>query len=421
MGNNNLKDKIIEFLKKYHRNDYQRDNFDSFLKKIKFQYNVPSIHIAGTNGKGSTANFISSIYEAKGYKVGLFSSPYFYYPNEMIKINHFDIPDEVFYSYLMKFEKQFSKYQLSNFEIETFIALNYFLDEHVDIAIIECGMGGEDDATNIFTPILSIITSISLEHTEFLGRSIAEIAFQKAGIIKDKVPVLISNKLNEEALNVIKEVARLKKSNIFQIHETAFEEITNNGYKFTYSPFKDLFINFESFYSIIDACLAVDAVLLLKNSFPISESNIYDGLKNMRLSGRMEIVCQNPLVFVDGAHNPEGAESLRNSLEKIQNGRNIRIIFACFKDKNIERMLAEFNFISRDITLTSFPHYRARKEADYFLFLEEYKFNPDYKALIRQEINESKDSDDIIVITGSLAFASFALKLFNEDNLCKQN
>lgn len=412
---NDLKFKINEFLKEHNRFEYQRDNFDVFLKKVKFSFNIPSIHICGTNGKGSTAYFLSSIYKENNYKVGLFTSPYFYYPNESIKINGCHISDEVFYSYLIKWDKLFKKYELSNFEIEVFIALSYFVDQNVDIAIIECGMGGEEDATNIFVPILSIITSISLEHTEFLGKSIAEIAYSKAGIIKYEVPVLISNKLDEEALNVIKEVSKENKSKIFQIHDPAFCELKDGGYIFSYLPFSNCHINFLSYYSIIDASLALEAVNILKDKFPVQDNLVLLGLEKMKLSGRMEVLSKNPLIIVDGAHNPEAMISLRESIEKIQNDKKVHVVFACFKDKNIMNMLNELSLISSDITLTTFPHYRARKKEDYFLYLEEYPFDEDYKKVIDEKINEYKD--DIILITGSLAFSALIIKYLKEQKI----
>ena len=181
--------------------DYQRDDFDAFLKKIKFSFNLPAIHIAGTNGKGSTANYLASIYKNSGYKVGLFTSPELYEVNEMIRINNEPISDSDLKDIILDKRKEIEKYELSTFEILTYVAFTYFQNQKCDICIIECGMGGEIDATNIFTPILSIITSVSLEHTAFLGKSISEIALNKAGIIKDQIPVLIGD-LSEDATNV---------------------------------------------------------------------------------------------------------------------------------------------------------------------------------------------------------------------------
>ena len=135
--------------------DYQRENFDNFLSKIKFSYNVPSIHITGTNGKGSTATYIASMYAANGYKVGLFTSPFFNEPNEMISINGKNISDDDFMAIYSQYKKEIEKFDLSAFEIQAFVAFCYFQNNKCDIAVIECGMGGLIDATNVFTPILS--------------------------------------------------------------------------------------------------------------------------------------------------------------------------------------------------------------------------------------------------------------------------
>ena len=149
------------YFEEVNRDDYQRENFDDFLKKVNFKYAVPSIHIAGTNGKGSTATYLANIYRAHGLKVGLFTSPYLNNVNEMININGVDISNDELISAINENKKMFEKYGLSPFEIQTYIALNYFSKNNCDLAVIECGMGGEIDATNIFTPVVSVITYIN--------------------------------------------------------------------------------------------------------------------------------------------------------------------------------------------------------------------------------------------------------------------
>ena len=198
--------------------DYQRDNFDDYLRKIKFSFNLPAIHIAGTNGKGSTANYIASIYRNAGYKVGLFTSPELYEVNEMIKVNGQEISDQEIERIFLEKKKEINKFDLSIFEILTYVAFEHFKNEQCDICVIECGMGGETDATNIFTPVLSIITSVSLEHTSFLGKSVSEIALNKAGIIKEDVPVLIGN-LSEDAVSVISDESKRLHSKIYGVSE----------------------------------------------------------------------------------------------------------------------------------------------------------------------------------------------------------
>ena len=395
---------LNKYFDELYKDDYQRENFDDFLKKVNFKYNVPSIHIAGSNGKGSTANYLARIYRAFGLKVGLFTSPALNRVNEMININGNDISDEDFIKAINENEKLFKKYSLSPFEIQTFIALNYFTKQGVDLAIIECGMGGEIDATNIFTPIASIITSISLEHTAYLGRSLCEIAYQKAGIIKDEVPV-ITGILDEEAINTIVEVTKEKKCSLRSSVEPANVVYDNFGYNFNYMTYKDLRINSAAYYSLKDACIAIETVNALLERYPVSEDQIKEGLANTFMPVRMEVVSKSPLIIIDGSHNPEGVQNMVKSLHEVAENRPVHVLFACFTDKNIERMLSYLGEYAEDITLTTFPNRRARQMEDYFLFLEDYPFKDD--AVQALEELKAQYPEDAILVTGSLAFAAY--------------
>ena len=392
--------------------DYQRDNFDCFLKKNKLSFNLPAIHIAGTNGKGSTANYIASIYQSAGYKVGLFTSPELYELNEMIKVNGLDITDKEMEAIILDNKKDINKAELSTFEIITFVALSHFINQHCDICVIECGMGGEVDATNVFTPILSIITSVSLEHTSFLGKSISEIALNKAGIIKDDVPVLIGD-LPEDAVSVISEEAKDHNSKIYGVSEAHQPTPNNEGYVFSYGTHYDLQIKSNALYSVNDACLALDAIDILKNKFPVSEEKIHEGLASVKMPCRMDILESDSLTIIDGAHNPEAFDKLAKSLQKGRFNKNIRVLLASFKDKNIIQMLSIIGSISESITLTTFNHPRARKEEDYFLFLSDYEFNENAVEAYRKL--KEQYPDDIILITGSLAFAAYMKKRLTND------
>ena len=391
--------------------EYQRDNFDSFLAKVNFAYSIPSIHIAGSNGKGTTANYLAHIYRAQGYKVGLFTSPALQVVNEMINVNGQDISDDEMTSIINEFSKQIDKYSLSPFEIQTFIALTYFQRNKCDIAIIECGMGGEIDATNIFTPVASVITSISLEHTAFLGRSICEIAYQKAGIIKQEVPV-ITGILEEEAINTIVEVARENNSQLSVAVDPAKVVYENKGFSFAYGTLSGLRINSAATYSLKDACIALEVVNKLNEKFPVSEQSIKAGLANTYMPVRMEILNEKPLLIVDGSHNPEGINNLVKSLQNVAENREIHVLFACFRDKNIERMIAYLGEYSKDIVLTTFPHERARTEEEYFLYMEDHKF----KENAIEALNEMMATypDDCILVTGSLAFAAYIKHNFKQ-------
>lgn len=384
--------------------EYQRENFDAFLRKVGFQYNIPSIHIAGSNGKGSTAYYLANIYRARGLKVGLFTSPALIKINEMICINGQDISDDQLTKFIFQNDKLFKKYSLSPFEMQTYIALTYFQQQQCDIAIIECGMGGEIDATNIFTPIASVITSISLEHTAYLGRSVSEIALHKAGIIKEEVPV-ITGVLSDEALTTIVDVAKSKNSKVVVSVEPANVVYNNRGYNFTYLNYVNLRINTPAYYSMKDACIALEVVIKLMDNFPVSEQEIHQGLENTHAPARMEIIRNQPLIIVDGSHNPEGVFNMTKSLLQVAEDRPIHVLFACFRDKNVERMLAYLGEFTRDIVLTTFPHDRARKEDEYNLYLEDFAYQENALSSLQEMIEQYPE--DCILVTGSLAFAAY--------------
>ena len=407
-------DELKTYLKNLRTGDYQKDNFDAFIKKIKFIYNIPSIHIAGSNGKGSVGNYLNNIYQDKGYKVGYFFSPYYLDMKEMILINNNKIDLTYIDKIISNYDKYIRKYNLSEFELETFIAFNYFIDNDVDIAIIECGMGGEYDATNIFVPIISVITSISLEHTNFLGSSITEIALSKSGIIKNNIDVVIGE-LDDEANQVIYQEALKKHSKVIKYDPYYDEKIKDFGYYFSTLKYKDLYIPSLGTYSIIDALIAIKVIDHINNVFPVDETNIKNGLKITKINGRMSIINLTPLTIIDGAHNPEGINKLCESINKLNiENKQIHVIFAAFLDKNIQNMLSSLNFISHDIYLTTFDNPRARNKDDYFLYLDEYKYydNPiDIYLKLKEQY-----PDDIILICGSLAFAFYMYDKLKENN-----
>ena len=407
-------DELKTYLKNLRTGDYQKDNFDAFIKKIKFIYNIPSIHIAGSNGKGSVGNYLNNIYQDKGYKVGYFFSPYYLDMKEMILINNNKIDLTYIDKIISNYDKYIRKYNLSEFELETFIAFNYFIDNDVDIAIIECGMGGEYDATNIFVPIISVITSISLEHTNFLGSSITEIALSKSGIIKNNIDVVIGE-LDDEANQVIYQEALKKHSKVIKYDPYYDEKIKDFGYYFSTLKYKDLYIPSLGTYSIIDALIAIKVIDHINNVFPVDETNIKNGLKITKINGRMSIINLTPLTIIDGAHNPEGINKLCESINKLNiENKQIHVIFAAFLDKNIQNMLSSLNFISHDIYLTTFDNPRARNKDDYFLYLDEYKYydNPiDIYLKLKEQY-----PDDIILFCGSLAFAFYMYDKLKENN-----
>ncbi len=392
---------VLESIASYKRDDYQRDNFDAFLRKINFTYHIPSIHVTGTNGKGSVCNYINNVYVSSGRKVGLFISPASKSLCDMIKINNQDIPLERVESIFKEYQKLFDKFDLSSFEITTFIAFKYFIEEDVELAVIECGMGGEVDATNIFTPILSIITSVSVEHTSFLGVSVSEIALHKAGIIKNEVPVLIGE-IEGDALDVIVDKCKSTRSKIYKVDHYHNQLIKEDGCYFAYRPFGDLNIKSKALSSVLDASIALEAVNILSSEYPVTNEQVKEGLLKAYLPARFEIHEGAPTIVIDGAHNPEAIKKLVKDMELVVD-KPVHIVFACFRDKNINSMLPEISLLG-ELFLTTFDHVRARVEEDYFLYLEEYKFYDDHIALIKSL--KEQYPDDVILVTGSLAFAN---------------
>ena len=390
---------MMSYFKDHNFSTYERENYDKYLKDTAFSFDIKSIHISGSNGKGSTANFLYNVYLSNGYKVGLYNSPYLEDVTEMIKANGSEISKE---EYLKLFEEHlpvFEKYHLSSFEMQTIIAYTYFKRHNLDLVIIEVGMGGFIDATNIITPLLSIITNISLEHTAYLGRSLSEIAYNKAGIIKEDVPVLVG-KVDESSMYAIKEYAKDTDAPVKTLDEYHNDRLENNHIVFDYGTYKNVELNTKAFYQCKNAALALEAVKLLKDKLPVDDTKVKEGMKSALLPCRLEYINDN--LLLDGAHNPDGITSLCDTLSKIES-RPIHVVFASFRDKNIENMLIPLGGISSDVTLTTFDHPRARKEEDYFLYLGDYVFIEDYLKLIKDKMEEFKD--DLILVTGSLAFA----------------
>lgn len=400
---------VNEAIFSFVREDYQRDNFDDFLKKVSFKYDVPSIHVAGTSGKTAVASILNNVYRAANYKVGLFISSPIKTAQSMIFVNGNSISSTLVEKIFNENQKLFKKYDLSHFEIITFIAFTIFKQENVDLAVIECGMGGEVDATNIFNPVLSIITNVSMEHTEYLGVSPSEIALHKAGIIKKDIQTVIGD-IDGDALEVIVDVARRKNSKITRIGKDHNLKIDTNGIDFDYKTYEGLHIPNYSKTNMKNACIVIDAIDLLQDKFPVSVEALKEGLNKKLPKGRFEYIIGQPSMLFDSAHNPDAIKKLREDVDALMLSKETFIIFASFNDKNITLMLPEIALLGK-LYLTTFNHPRARKEEDYFLYLNEYEFRQDYKALVN-EIKETHP-DSLIIFTGSTAFVDMMEKEFN--------
>lgn len=279
------------------------------------QDKIKIIHIAGTNGKGSVACTLANILKHAGYKTGLYTSPHIAEYTERIKINNIDISENNFAKYIEQTCNlaDINNVDLTEFEILTISAFKYFYDEKVDIAVIETGLGGRFDATNtIRNPVLSIITSISLDHTDRLGNTIEEIAFEKSGIIKEKSNVIISCK--NRGFDVIRKQSEKKHSKVIEAKEEIITTFENEKNYITYK-------NEEYEFGLIGTYQNQNAALILKaveflnsNNFEINKNSLKQGLKTVNWPARLEYIKEKNLI-IDGAHNPDAAIELRKSLD----------------------------------------------------------------------------------------------------------
>jgi dihydrofolate synthase / folylpolyglutamate synthase len=377
---------------------YSRANYDRFLKDHPFQFRIPAIHITGTNGKGSTATFLRNIYQTRFKKVGLFTSPALSRFQEMIYINDDEINDLYILNFFKKWQVQFDAYQLTAFEMQTLLAFHYFHDQGCDFAVIEVGMGGKIDATNIFKPLLSIITNISLEHKAYLGDTVEKIADHKSGIIKEGVPVVVGP-LPLGAMQVVEHVAR--QANSMLTHRQAIDIIeAKPPFVFRYGKHQPFTLTMSANYQIDNAAIAIEAVDQLQARYPIKEVDLQAAVRHTFMPGRLEVIKQQPMVVLDGAHNPGGIKALIQAMTH-HHHRSIYVLFAAFKDKDVEPMLEEISKLTKFMFVTTFPHVRARKKNDYPKL--QYPFIEDYHQAL-SVLMKGVPANGVILVTGSLAF-----------------
>jgi len=287
--------------------------------------NFKSAHIAGTNGKGSTAHMISSILQEAGYKVGLYTSPHLKDFRERIKINGKMISKETVVDFVQQYKIDFEKIDMSFFEFTVAMAFHYFSEKKVDIAIIETGLGGRLDSTNIIRPLVSVITNIGFDHTSLLGNTLGGIANEKAGIIKKDTPVIIGRK-QKECENIFITKAKKNNSSIsFCLGETKHQT--------------DLKGNYQS-ENIRTTLFSIKEIQ--KQGFTISEENIKNGLmsvmKNTSLLGRWQILQKEPLIICDSAHNEDGIKEVVKQLRKVD-CKELHFVLGTVNDKNIDNIL----------------------------------------------------------------------------------
>lgn len=378
---------------------------------------IQAIHIAGTNGKGSTVQFIKNALQENNYRVGVFTSPsfngllgHFFINDQMITESAFiDVLNQI-YPAIMHLDAQ--DMAPTEFEIITAMAFVYF-ENNIDLAVIEAGMGGRQDTTNCFMPILSIITNVAKDHTAFLGETISEIAYHKAGIIKQDKPV-ITAETNPEALTIMeKEASQLK------------TEITKLGVDFNYKiaghsePNEQIFewtgnkqshlvrLKMQGEHQVKNASLAVMALTLLsEKSFHLDWKLALEGIRNTAVPGRFEVVKTAPQIILDGAHNPAGIASLIETANEYYPSKQKHLLFAAFKDKDLKTMIGLLDNKFDNLTFTSFDHSRAaHADALFDLSIDDHKaVATDWQQFIEKILLDDNDPNACYFISGSLHF-----------------
>lgn len=371
------------------------------------QTHFPTVHIVGTNGKGSTTSYLQNILTKSGYQVGTFTSPYITRFNERISINGTEIPDKDLISLVEKaqvllddLEEHTAFDRPTEFELVTLLMFLYFDLKQVDMAIIEAGIGGRLDSTNVLSPELVICTSIGFDHTETLGNSLLDIANHKAGVMPENTPILLgrvstevehffnqkSHDLQAPLAVIDREIQLLPKDN----------QTIQVSYDHWESP--DLKLPMLGRHQENNAGLAVTAAHLLAQTFPkITNKSIQDGICDTHWPGRSEWIGNN--IYLDGAHNPQGIASLKQVLKDNFANRRVHILFAGLRRKPLADLLEELK--DYDITVTSFDFFEALPLDDY---PKDFKRAADYRDWLAQA--ESANSDDLFVVTGSLYFIS---------------
>jgi dihydrofolate synthase/folylpolyglutamate synthase len=373
------------------------------------QNDFNSIHIAGTNGKGSVASALSAILHESGYRVGLYTSPHLVRFNERICINNRQIANkDVVKSYQAVKRAHHGDRSPTFFEFATTMALYAFSRQAVDWAVIETGMGGRYDATNIIKPAISVITNVSMEHRDYLGNTLAEITREKAGIIKQATPVVTAVK-QKQAQSVVRKVAQKKSAPLFMLGKD-FKVRQNQSGHFSYYGLENSWHHLQTpllgHYQVQNAALALAASeLLIKDKAAISYESIKQGLANNRWPGRLEIVCDNPLVILDGAHNLIAARNLGRFLSENLIKRRITLVIGILDDKPYASMLKSLlpqcsrAIITRAKTDRALAPQRLYATAQQII--SDVSIVPDVAGAAKIAI-ENSDPDDVICIAGSL-------------------
>lgn len=399
------------------------ERMDNPHRKLKY------VHVAGTNGKGSTVAFISSILMAAGYRVGTYTSPSIERFNERIRVNGEDIENEALASIITDIKGHIDdmvskgEENPTEFEITTALAFQYFLDKECDIVVLEVGLGGRLDSTNVIeSPEICVITTIDFDHMEILGNTLPLIASEKAGIIKAGSDVILYPQ-SEEAEGVILSNAdslgaRVRKADFDSIHILSSDIFSQT---FNYKGLSGLSIRLAGLHQTRNASVAIEAALLLsEKGWKIDEDAIRSGLDSARWPGRFELLCEEPIFIADGAHNSQGVAMLRKNLEQLFPDRKITFIMGVLADKDYAEMVSEIAPIAQRFITVDVDNKRALPCEELAEMIEELEFEAiaahDVHAGIRLAMLLA-GSDGIICSFGSLYYVGRVREYFAHKEL----
>lgn len=385
------------------------------------QKDLNIIHVAGTNGKGSTSSFLSSILVEEGYKVGLFTSPYLEEFTERIRINNKNIPKKdlgnITEKVKIKVDQMIKegKSHPTEFEIVTAIAFEYFKEKKVDYVVLEVGLGGRLDSTNVIEkPLVSVITPIDMDHRDYLGDTLKEIAYEKAGIIKEK-GFVVSHSQNPEALEVLKEVCCERESKLFIAPINDIDIKTYNGLETLFDidinnkKYENMVIKLIGKHQANNATVALTTIEVLKQYYglKISIESIKEGLKKAKWPGRLEVLSRKPYLLIDGAHNPHGAKALREAIKEIFEFDRLIGVIGILGDKDVDGILSEIVPLCDKVIVTKPNNPRALSIDKLASKIVTYK--NDNQIIKSESISNAVDisikiseSNDLIVYFGSL-------------------
>ena len=387
------------------------------------------IHIAGTNGKGSTTSMITEILMGAGYKVGMYTSPFIEEFEERIQINRRNIPKETLANLIDEVKEAVDKVieggynHPTEFEIITVLMLLYFKKEKIDFGVIEVGLGGRLDSTNVIIPILQVITSISFDHTNLLGNTLEEIAGEKAGIIKKNIPTVIYPQ-EEEALKVIKNKCAAMESDLYTADKDnmKFVKVVNEDKPYQLLKYKEefnIFLPLLGEHQILNLSVAMKVIEVLNNRkiVNITTESIIKSIKNVTWKGRLEVLSNNPYVVIDGAHNIQGIKTLSRNIKKYFKYENLHLILGILADKDVEEMIKIITPIAKQVYAVTPNSIRAELADDLKNEIVKYNANcrafDEYEEAYLEALKNAKEND-IILASGSLYMIGDMRKIINK-------